>query len=322
MLMVLSLTSFIKPAAPSFWAIEKYNGHFYLKNPRVYNKEFYIGIDTVVETQQALSGRGYISNQRGPLWASSTSRRIYNWGFSGTGAWSDERIFPYCPHGIVLNILRTYPNIEDKEWENKVDKYIKEKVRPRDYNLIGYWEDNELSSIEYKSLYLKYFKTCHDSIMRYDPNHLIFGVRMNSPPSDAVLLNSRGYVNAQSFNIYTTNLHEFDRQFGRVYNLCGVPSFISEFSFYSDDNSSNDKNTRGFGGKVASQIERKRYFEMAINIWRANPLIIGADWFQYFDEPPSGRYDGEDCNYGLVDIFDSPYPVAIITNNKYKNKDK
>ena len=38
---------------------------------------------------------------------------------------------------------------------------------------------------------------------------------------------------------------------------------------------------------------------------RTRTVIIGADWFQWNDEPPSGRAnDGEDANFGVVDIDD------------------
>ncbi|GAG37117.1 unnamed protein product, partial [marine sediment metagenome] len=37
----------------------------------------------------------------------------------------------------------------------------------------------------------------------------------------------------------------------------------------------------------------------------------GADWFQWNDEPPSGRGDGEDVNFGIVDIHDEPYEHMV-----------
>jgi hypothetical protein len=41
------------------------------------------------------------------------------------------------------------------------------------------------------------------------------------------------------------------------------------------------------------------------------PYVVGADWFQYYDEPPHGRsLDGEDYNFGLVDIHDRPYSAV------------
>lgn len=36
------------------------------------------------------------------------------------------------------------------------------------------------------------------------------------------------------------------------------------------------------------------------------PAVVGMDWFQYFDEPTHGRDDGENFNFGLVDIHDQP----------------
>jgi hypothetical protein len=38
-----------------------------------------------------------------------------------------------------------------------------------------------------------------------------------------------------------------------------------------------------------------------------SPFVIGADWFQYYDEPTHGRFDGENFDFGLVDIHDRPY---------------
>jgi hypothetical protein len=37
------------------------------------------------------------------------------------------------------------------------------------------------------------------------------------------------------------------------------------------------------------------------------PHVIGADWFQYYDQPTHGRFAGENFNFGLVDIHDRPY---------------
>jgi hypothetical protein len=42
------------------------------------------------------------------------------------------------------------------------------------------------------------------------------------------------------------------------------------------------------------------------------PYIIGADWFQWSDEPASGRTaDGEDVNFGIVDVDDRPYEQLV-----------
>jgi len=35
--------------------------------------------------------------------------------------------------------------------------------------------------------------------------------------------------------------------------------------------------------------------------------VIGSHWFQYYDHPKGGRADGEDYDFGLVDVGDHPY---------------
>ena len=43
----------------------------------------------------------------------------------------------------------------------------------------------------------------------------------------------------------------------------------------------------------------------------ANPLVIGAHWFQYRDQPLIGRDDGEAFEIGLVDVCDRPYREVV-----------
>lgn len=44
----------------------------------------------------------------------------------------------------------------------------------------------------------------------------------------------------------------------------------------------------------------------------AQPMIVGAHWFQYLDQPASGRLlDGENGHLGLVAITDMPYPGFV-----------
>ena len=38
-----------------------------------------------------------------------------------------------------------------------------------------------------------------------------------------------------------------------------------------------------------------------------NPLIVGTHWFQYLDQPLTGRADGENWAIGFVDVTDTPY---------------
>jgi len=42
------------------------------------------------------------------------------------------------------------------------------------------------------------------------------------------------------------------------------------------------------------------------------PAFVGCHWFQYIDEPVTGRFwDGENYNIGFVTVVDSPYPELV-----------
>jgi agarase len=41
--------------------------------------------------------------------------------------------------------------------------------------------------------------------------------------------------------------------------------------------------------------------------------VVGDHWFEWADQPPGGRFDGEDNNFGLVSNADEAY--AVFTNS-------
>src|SRR5258706_4447309 len=58
---------------------------------------------------------------------------------------------------------------------------------------------------------------------------------------------------------------------------------------------------------VQTQAERTRGAIAAARQFVSLPQLVGLHWFQYYDHPVGGRGDGEDYNFGLVDIHDQPY---------------
>jgi len=58
---------------------------------------------------------------------------------------------------------------------------------------------------------------------------------------------------------------------------------------------------------VDTQAERAQGAAAATRNFAALPEIVGTHWFQYYDHPKGGRADGEDYNFGLVDVDDRPY---------------
>jgi hypothetical protein len=119
------------------------------------------------------------------------------------------------------------------------------------------------------------------------------------------------YVDAVSCNL---NAGWNDGTFPRFYldtlhALTGKPILVGEFYMAARDNRSGNKNSRGVYPVVGTQKERAAGFRNTMQALLKTPYVIGADWFQYFDEPTHGRHDGENFNFGLVDIHDRPYEL-------------
>jgi hypothetical protein len=74
------------------------------------------------------------------------------------------------------------------------------------------------------------------------------------------------------------------------------------------ENGSGDKNQHGGFPTVATQKERADGVANSVNAFTKLSYVVGADWFQYYDEPPLGRKpDGEDYNFGLFDVQNNVY---------------
>jgi hypothetical protein len=79
------------------------------------------------------------------------------------------------------------------------------------------------------------------------------------------------------------------------------------------ENRSGNMNTRGIYPVAKTQAERAVGLRNTLQALLKISYVIGADWFQYYDEPTHGRFDGENFNFGLVDIHDRPYERLVRT---------
>jgi len=146
-----------------------------------------------------------------------------------------------------------------------------------------------------------YFQITEDAIRAADPNHMVFGCRFAYLPSPPVVAAATKHVAVVSFNAYGKDPRWLIGQ----YSAFGKPLLIGEFSFRGRD--SGLPNKKGSGPLVATQIDRAIGFEQYVFFALDQPDVVGYHWFQYVDEPREGRPDGEDSNYGLVNVKDEPY---------------
>ncbi|HWB60050.1 MAG TPA: hypothetical protein VG733_11200 [Chthoniobacteraceae bacterium] len=147
----------------------------------------------------------------------------------------------------------------------------------------------------------RYFRITSAALKEADPNHMDFGCRFAYVPPQPVVAAAAKYLNVISFNCYSADP-------GRViesYSVFGKPLIIGEFSFRAED--SGLPNSRGAGEKYKTQAERAAAFEKFVTIGLRDPHLVGYHWFEHADEPKEGRFDGENSNYGVVNIHDEPY---------------
>ena len=147
----------------------------------------------------------------------------------------------------------------------------------------------------------QYFRTVAQTLKKADPHHLFLGGRLavRTPEVEEA---SAAYADVTSINTYTDlPEHGFDVA---AFRKMDKPVLITEFHFGSAD--------RGpFGNgvaAVASEEERGKAYARFVDAAVASGVIVGTHWFQYVDQPVTGRIlDGENAHIGLVGITDIPF---------------
>lgn len=71
---------------------------------------------------------------------------------------------------------------------------------------------------------------------------------------------------------------------------------------------------------VVDQNQRAEGYRYYVTSALQNPAVVGAHWFQCYDESTTGRGDGENYQIGFMDICDTPYweTIAAVREVGYK----
>jgi hypothetical protein len=160
-----------------------------------------------------------------------------------------------------------------------------------------------------KELARAYFRTVRDELKAADPDHLYLGCRFAWRTDEAVAAASE-FCDVVSFNIYDRRVDPAKWAF---LNTLDRPVIIGEFHAGALD--------RGMfhTGLVsaADQAERAEIYADYVASVLDNPALVGCHWFQYIDEPLTGRsFDGENYNIGFLTITDTVYPELLAAARK------
>ena len=177
-----------------------------------------------------------------------------------------------------------------------------------------------------------YHRIMRDAIRTADPEALYLGDRLPIYyDPDAVRIMGR-YVDVIATNY---NADGPDGWIARYYfeglrQLAPKPVLVTEWFFAAIENRtgnlnrtgppkaarrdlqpSNNINRAGHLMTVGTQEARAIGAVAAAQALAREPNVIGLHWFQLYDHPNGGRLDGEDYNFGLLDVRDKPYETLL-----------
>ncbi|MFB0525830.1 MAG: beta-galactosidase, partial [Phycisphaerae bacterium] len=146
-----------------------------------------------------------------------------------------------------------------------------------------------------------YFKTIYEELKKVAPNQLYMGCRF-AWVNDRAAKAAAQFCDIVSYNRYTYSVGQ-----QRLAGDIDKPIIIGEFHFGALDRGMFHTGLR----KTANQQDRAAKYKSYVQGALRNPYIVGTHWFQYKDQPTTGRGDGENYQIGFVDICDTPYPETI-----------
>ena len=92
-----------------------------------------------------------------------------------------------------------------------------------------------------------------------------------------------------------------------VHALTGKPMMITEWTVRTPTPDV-DVLFPPFMPTAETQVERADRYQAFMDALVERPYMVGAHWFKFHDQPATGRGDGENSLFGVVDINDDPYP--------------
>lgn len=154
----------------------------------------------------------------------------------------------------------------------------------------------------------RFFSTAAKVMREEAPGVLNLGVRFAGSAPPPVIAACGKHCDVISMNGYRARAVADERQIAELWMATKKPVMFTEFSWRGKINSSGNPNLRGAGGVVRTQAERGANYTAFVEDHMRHPTVLGMHWFAWADQSPQGRFDGENSNYGIVDIFHRAYP--------------
>jgi len=237
---------------------------------------------------------------------------------------------PYCHLLKFANLARWnrevhYPDVFSDEFEEWCDFVARESCvdMADDPFLIGYfysdvpgwtghpwgnsWADGlDLTTEEgrtaLKEIAQRYYKVLHNSIRRYDRNHLILGDRYdgNRDIPEFILEVAKETMDVLSIQYFPNSLsfEDMKEKFARWHKITGKPILLADTGIIGPTKLAPNR-----VGLVKTHDERGRAYERLAEEMFSEPYFIGLHWCAYIENRARRN--------GLKDDLDMPYEDAV-----------
>lgn len=155
-----------------------------------------------------------------------------------------------------------------------------------------------------------YFHTVREAIKAVAPNQLYLGCRF-AWVNDLADRAAGKYCDVISYNLYQRSIADFKNP------SSDKPLIIGEFHFGALDRGMFHTGLVPVENQASRALAYKEYVIGALK----HPQFVGTHWFQWMDEPTTGRiYDEENYQIGFVDVADTPYRETIAASREVGDK--
>ena len=175
------------------------------------------------------------------------------------------------------------------------------------------------------ALATRYFSVTTAAVRKYDTHHLILGVKAEAQEIQPQLLEAAShYVNVFSIDDYNLRpgfAQAIDRiwpqylpvtsTFSNFESYVKVPIMVGEYSFIAKTAQTPDTVPGVYAVYATQQDRADAYTDYIAPLYEDAPWVVGDEWFEYVDEPKGGRFDGENNNFGVVDVENRPYQDLV-----------
>ncbi len=157
----------------------------------------------------------------------------------------------------------------------------------------------------------KYFSACRRQVKAVAPNHMYLGARLHSHIDVSLIEVQTKYCDVISYNMYDPSPDGRMKQYAQI----DFPFMITEWGIDNDPRQSPFRASKA-EVSIGTQIPRREALERFAERAILHPQIVGAHFFQYRDQPLSGRPDGEALLRGFVNGTDTPNFELVQANRK------